>query len=283
MNMVAKGRKTTDGAWGITLARDWKPDWGWSSLSGGYDNSGLRFTFTNDPAPCVQYLVQGDAGYPPAKLILRTGNPSAKPLTVKATLQLQRNNMPDLKEERVLTLAPHAQQDEQIDLDANDPTAHFTLTARVTSAEGTLVYYDRQTSWSRAKERLHWSAEKPKTAPPVDFNFAYYPSTGVMRIAADLNGLPKSAQVEKVTAVICEHWSQQKVKTLDFPLPGFVYGRQEQRVTLPALDGDYDIQLNVTGQNVPPARWSNISNAPGSPGSTRRRDAARPSMPPSPR
>ncbi len=67
MKMAGPGRKTTDGAWRINLCRDWKPDWGWSSLSpaAAYANSGDRFVFTRQGAPVVQYVHDGDPALRP--------------------------------------------------------------------------------------------------------------------------------------------------------------------------------------------------------------------------
>lgn len=45
MNMVENGRKTTDGVWSINLCRDWKNGWEWSSLTGGYPNSGFHYAY----------------------------------------------------------------------------------------------------------------------------------------------------------------------------------------------------------------------------------------------
>ncbi len=251
MGMTATGRKSTDGVWAVNLCRNWKPDWGWSSLTGGYANKGVHVQFTAAPAPAVHYRCQGDPTLPPCTHLLTVANPTQTPLTVTAALHLVRNNMPEVRQERTLTLAPGARQDVALAIDANDPTTRFELTARVASADGQTVFFDRQTKWARAKEPSRWIVGRPKDAPPVDFQFAYYPSRNRLRVVADINGLPKDAQPARVTATVREHWGQQVIKTLDFPLAGFTKGRQELSVDLPPLEGDYEIALAVAGEKTP--------------------------------
>jgi hypothetical protein len=248
---VQPGRKITDGIWAVNLCRNWKPDWAWSSLSGAYPFSGLRFIFTDRPAPAVQVHTEGHPAFPPARHVLTVYNPSPTQLPLKASLSMVRNNMPELRAERDLVLAPG--QTDQLDLPIaeNDPTSVFELSARVTGPAGSPVYYERTTRWRRASERPRWATAKPKEVLPLDFQFAYYPSRNVMRIKADINGLPRQAVPTAVTATIRDHWTRQAVKTVDFPLAGFRNGRQELRFELPPLEGDYDIELKADGQGVP--------------------------------
>ncbi|OGV67639.1 MAG: hypothetical protein A3K19_14655 [Lentisphaerae bacterium RIFOXYB12_FULL_65_16] len=251
MGLVEKGRKTTDGAWAVNLTRNWRPDWAWTSVSGGYANAGLRFRFTRDAAPVVACSSEGDRTFPPAALNLAVSNPSAAPLDVKALLLLVRNNMPELKEEQTLALAAGESKALKLGLDANDPTTRFELTARVTSADGATVYYERQTKWARAKEPCRWVTNKTTEALPIDFKFSYYPSKNAVRIAVDINGLPKDAKLAKVTAAVREHWTRKDVKVIDVPVAEFKDGRQEVRAELPPLDGDYEIVVAGDGEKVP--------------------------------
>lgn len=251
MGMVTPGRKTTDGVWLINLTRDWKPDWGWTSFTGGYANSGIRVIFTTDAVPAVQFLALGDPTFPPAQLLLRLSNPSTKSLAVKAALKLVRNNMPELAQEQTVTLAPGVQQEVKLSLEANDPTTRYDLSAYVSSLDGTVVFYDRQTKWARAKEVLHWVVGKAKNVSPVDFEYAYYPSKNILRVIANITNLPKAAQITKVTAIIRDRSTGKIIKEITFPIVNFKGGMQEQRVTLPSLDGNYEIVLKALGKNVP--------------------------------
>jgi hypothetical protein len=252
LGLAGKDRKTTDGLWAINLTRNWKPDWTWSALGKAYANAGLRCRFVRAGAPAVQCATEGDRAFPPAVHELAVLNPTPAPLPVRALLQLARNNMPELKQEETLTLAPGERKTLRINVEGSDPTTRSELTARVTSADGATTFYDRQTAWARAKEALRWVTTPPKETLPVDVNFAYYPSRNEMRIVLDINGLPRAAQPTGVVAVVREHWTRREVKVAAFPLAGFKDGRQEQRLELPPLAGDYEIVAKASGEGVPP-------------------------------
>ncbi len=251
MGLVTPGRRSTDGVWSVNLCRNWKPDWGWSSLSGAYPHSGPRFTFTTDPAPAVQVRCDGHPAFPPAKHVMSVRNPSDEPLTVNASLEMIRNNMPELRSAEALSLAPGEMKEIALSIPGNDPTTVFDLKARVASADGQVVYYEREVRWNRSPEPPRWVTQKPADAPPVDFRFAYYPTKNAMRIAVDINGLPRDAKLEAVRAVIRDRWTGKDVRVVDFPLPGFKDGRQEQRFDIPALEGEYEIAVSATGEDVP--------------------------------
>jgi len=252
MGLAGQGRKTTDGLWTVNLTRNWRPDWTWSAIATGYANAGLRFRFARAGAPAVQCTCDGDRALPPAAHGVTVVNPGNQPLQAQATLRLVRNNMPEVKQEETLSLAPGESKALRLAVDAADPTTRYELTARVTSADGTAVFYERQTQWARAKEPLRWVTNKPAEVLPVDFGFAYYPSLNSMRILMDINGLPKDSKPDRVVAVVRDHWTRKDVKAVEFPLSGFAEGRQELRFDLPPLAGDYEIVARATGEKVPP-------------------------------
>jgi hypothetical protein len=251
MGTVTKGRKTTDGVWAINATRNWRPDWSWTSLGGGYANSGLPFVFTSEPAPAVQFAWKNDPCFPPAEGTLTISNPSTKPLQLNAVLQTVRNRMPEMKEEKALTLAPGQSETLKQSLTENDPTTYYDQLAQVTSSDGTNIYYKRATQWKRSTEKTRWVTEKPKESAPVDFRFAYYPSKNKMRVAADISGLPKDAKPSNVTATIRTKADKKVVKTVSFPIDQFKDGRQELVFQLPAIEGEFEIALKVEGENAP--------------------------------
>ncbi len=253
LGLAGQDRQTTAGLWTLNLTRNWKPDWTWSALGAGYANAGLRCRFVRTGAPAVQCATEGDRALPPAVHELAVLNPGATPLQVKALLHLQRNNMPELKQEETLALAPGERRTLRLSVEGNDPTTRYELTARVTSTDGATVFYDRQTKWARAKAAQRWVTTPPAAVLPVDFNFAYYPSRNEMRLALDISGLPKEAAPVSVTAVVREHWTRREVKAVDVPLAGFQDGRQELRFDLPPLAGDYEIAAKASGTGVPSA------------------------------
>lgn len=249
MGMVSPGRKTTDGVWTINATRNWKPDWGWTSLTGGYKHDGLRVTFTKEPTPAVRMWFDGHPAWLPHRQVLTLHNPSQQALELTATLDLFRNRMPELKTGGPLTLAPGQSRELAIDIEGNDPTTVFELTADV-AAGGTAVY-GRAIKWNRAAESPRWVVGRPKDVPPVDIQFAYYPSKNHMRLELDINGLATAAKPTRVTATIREHGSQRPIKSLDFPMAGFAHGRQQQSFDLPPLEGEYEIAVRVAGENTP--------------------------------
>lgn len=250
MNTAGAGRKTTDGVWAINLCRDWKPDWGWSSISGGYANKGLRFAFVNTPLPVAQPSFAGSPSFPPATISLAAGNPSKSPLNAKAFIQITRNNMPELKIERELSLKPQGTDSISLALDANDPTTLYEMTMRLSASDGKIVY-ERSTKWGKAKEKPRWITEKPKDAPLIDFNFAYYPSKNVLRLSIDLNGLPKEAKPAKVVTSIRSRLDKTVAKTYEIPIAQFKDGKTETRLEVPDLNGIYEIAVKAEGDSIP--------------------------------
>lgn len=122
--------------------------------------------------------------------------------------------MPELAQEQTVTLAPGVQQEVKLSLEANDPTTRYDLSAYVSSLDGTVVFYDRQTKWARAKEVLHWVVGKAKNVSPVDFEYAYYPSKNILRVIANITNLPKAAQITKVTAIIRDRSNRGRVSKI---------------------------------------------------------------------
>ncbi len=250
MKTAGAGRTTTDGAWEVNLCRDWKPDWGWSSLSGGYANKGLRFLFVKDPVPVAQPTIEGSPHFPPATISLAAANPSSAQLKAKATLLLVRNNMPEIKVERDLDPAPGKTDAVSVALDANDPTTQYELTMRLAAADGKVVY-ERKTQWGKAKAKPRWITEKPKDAPLVDFNFAFYPSKKALRLAVDLNGLPKEGKPSKVVVSVRSRLDKVVAASFEIPAAQFKDGKTEARFELPDLNGVYEIVAKAEGEGIP--------------------------------
>jgi hypothetical protein len=252
MGTTAPGRKTTDGAWAINFTRNWRPDWAWTAISEkGYPNSGLRFVFVKDRAPGVTMASTGILSFPPSTLALSVFNPGGAAMDLKAAIDLTRNNMPAIKETRELRLGAGSGDSLGIKLDVSDPTTIYELQVRVASADGATTFYERSTKWTRARERPRWVTGKPQDAPLLDFSFAYYPTRNAMRIAADINGLPAEAKPDRVVVLVRKAGGGQTIKEVAFPLAGFTDGRQEIRLDLPPLEGDYEIVMTASGENVP--------------------------------
>lgn len=254
MPYVKPGRRTTDGTWRINLTRDWKSPWEWASMSaegGAFAFSGLDFRFAADAVPAVAQVFSADPFVPGFEVVLRLANPSAGPLDVAASLALTRNNMPQLKEEQKVALAPGQAKDVKLAVPKDDPTTRYDLAARVTSADGKTVYYDRAVGWPRGKPYRWVAGGRPAEGKPIDFNFAYYPYANRMRIVADISGLAKDAALKRLRAAVRKAGEKKEVATAEFPPEKFQDGRQEVLLKLPRLDGDYEIALKAEGDKVP--------------------------------
>jgi hypothetical protein len=254
MPCVKPGRRTTDGQWRINLTRDWKSPWEWSSMSGeggALAFSGLVFRFTTEPVPAVLQFFEGVPFRGAFDIHLGIERSPGQAPEVTASLVLTRDNMPTLKEESRLKPDPTSGRLVTIRVPKDDPAKHYTLRARVTSADGTLLF-DREVSWQRG-EPWYWAARgDAATGRPIDFNFAYYPYTRRMRVVADINGLPKDAKLTHLRVAVRKAGEKEEVAVADFPLEKFKDGRQERVILdLSALDGDYEIALKAEGENVP--------------------------------
>ena len=241
---LAPGRRATDGAWGINLCRDWKPDWAWSCLAGGAYAPSTRFTF--DPgAPLVGQEQKGDAQLGELDQALTLSNPGAAPVELLADMLVTRDVMPELHEQRRLTLAPGAR--ETLAVRTNDgSTNRFELKAKVTSGDGAKVYFEREYGWRRGPA-WRWVTAK-KVVPPVDFQFAYYPYANRLRAEVDLTNLPGDAKPEQALLTV-RRKGGEAVKTLAFDK--IVAGKQELTTELPPLSGSYELALALRGEKVP--------------------------------
>jgi hypothetical protein len=267
MPAAGAGRKTTDGTWKINLTRDWKNPWEWSSLSaegGAFAFSGCVFKFVAEGAPAVQVTAAGDPFVAPFEHVMRVHNPSAQALDLVAALSLTRNNMPELREEAPLKLAPGETKEVRLKAPADDPTTHFALRALVRSADSKTVFYDRKTAWPKGKPYTYVAGKKKGEAQPIQFSFAYYPYLNRMRIVADINGLAKDAKLTRLVAIIREREKKKDVKSVEFALDKFNDGRQDVDILFlrgwgqdtdfvpQELKGDYEIAMKGEGEKVPP-------------------------------
>ena len=250
MNTAEPDRSTTDGVWSINLTRNWKNPWQWSSLTGGYAQSGLRFRFVEQGAPAVHFSFEQDAFLPPFSCKLRVHNPSERRMNLNSMLALDRAEMPALRSSKELRLDPGESRSMSLDIPKNDPTTHYELQMRVTAQDSEAVFYDRALSWKRADEPYRW-AVGTRQKPPLDFRFAYYPGQDKMRILADVRGLPEDAGLERVIGIVRTAVKKEEVKTVQFPAAGFEDGLCEREFELPPLDGQYQIALKAEGQDVP--------------------------------
>ena len=257
MPAAGAGRKATDGTWKINLTRDWKNPWEWSSLSaegGAFAFSGCVFKFVAEGTPAVQVTAAGDPFVAPFEHVMRVHNPSGQALNLVASLALTRNNMPELREEAPLKLAPGETKEVRLKAPADDPTTHFALRALVRSADAKTIFYDRKTAWPKGKPYTYVAGKKKGEAQPIQFSFAYHPYNDFLWIVVDINGLAKDARLRRLRAVVREKGTGKEVsRVAEIPVMEFRNGRQELSLELPQLEGEYEIAMKGEGEKVPAA------------------------------
>jgi hypothetical protein len=251
MPAAGKGRKASEGAWKINLTRDWKGPWQWSSLSaapGGFAWTGLRFVFA-ESAPAVQFQADTDPFQANFHGTLTVRNPTDKPMDLQAEMLLDRNRMPEVRAGEKLTVPAGQAKQVVLTCPADDATTRFGLRVRVASADGKTTYYDRKIAWPKAPPLRYvtGAAAKPQA---VSFRYAYYPYRNRMRILADINGLPKDAELAKLTAEVRQRLDKKVVHRAAFDVAGFKDGRQEITADLPPLEGLYELALIPEGKGV---------------------------------
>jgi Family of unknown function (DUF6067) len=180
ISSVAPGRRTTEGEWRINLCRNWKRPWTFTSMFGGDYARGKRFRVERD-VPVVHQLHRKDPFPGWVDSLIDIYNPGRSPMLVDVTQSLRPDAMPDISEHKQVEVAPGATV--RVALEKLDQhSQHFELNQEV--KVGTRVLFSRKTEWERGPQEFHWRiAQNPE--PPLKFDFAFYPSTGKLRVLLD--------------------------------------------------------------------------------------------------
>ncbi|MBA2480229.1 MAG: hypothetical protein H0V44_06175 [Planctomycetes bacterium] len=235
---VDPGRELGSGAWGINLCRDWKEPWAFSSLGGGAFKPSDRFVFSPDAAALTFRSQSGADGRVDEGIVVH--NPSSKPIAVDAEMTIERDLMPALRANERLEIPPGGQK--ELALAVGDKvTRTFIVASTIVSSDG--VNLGSRTSTWTSEGPWSWTAEK-KVVTPMDLRFAYYPSRNRMRLLADVSNFPEKSTLERLSATVRTH-DGPVVSTVVFDR--LVDKRQELEITLPELEGSYDIVLHAEG------------------------------------
>ena len=245
---VAKGRKVTDGTWGINLCRNWKNPWSFSSLGGGAyapkDEVVFRFA---ENVPVIQQRHEADPLGGGVRSILNVR--SAQPASLKVVQRLRRDLMPDvLVEETVVLTAGEAKE---VALKVEDQASKgMTLAMSVASVDGSNLYFGREAGWKTAQGPWAWKAKKVEKLP-MDLQFAYYPYENTLRVMADVSGLPAGAKLEHLLVTVRAKGKPERT-IHSMRMSGFdKNGRAAAEVSLPELEGEYEIAATAAGLDVP--------------------------------
>ncbi|NQT85880.1 hypothetical protein HQ560_03890, partial [bacterium] len=209
---IARDRIASQGSWGINICRNWKQPWAFSSTGGGPYSPTDTFTFSPD-ALAIAHVVRDDVVAGKIDTTLALTNPSDKPVTVKASLEIARDAMPTLAVNETLTVVPG--QTLPLRLKADDQnTKKFALAIRVASPDGKTVHYARQYKWALGKA-WQWTTKK-KEVLPIDFQFTYSPYRKHIQVLVDTGNLPQGAQVDRLAVAVRKKGAPKALKTMTF-------------------------------------------------------------------
>lgn len=251
LSSIAPNRKASEGAWAINLCRNWKQPWAFSSLGGQAYAPGQDLLVRFSPAAlAVHHEHRRDPVSGEVESILSLHNPTATPLTLRATQRLQRDTMPDVLIDEPLYLRPGASEEVVLRVSKEGTTRSMRLNLEVTSSAGQTVHYQRQTAWKVSSGIWAWRTTR-HTKPPIDLQFAYYPYQSQMRLLADVSGLPANAKLDHLQVALRRASKPDEVLTT-FRLDQFDDNRrQAMEFHLGGLDGAYELVATAIGSNVP--------------------------------
>ncbi len=245
LDTIAPGRAATDGEWGMSVCRNWKQPWVFSSTH-GYGGRRGRFRFEEEGV-AVQQRILKDPFERDLDLPVRLLNTGASPRRARVGVRLERNTMPDLTAEEVYTLEPGGT--------ATHPFAHveansdgFVYTVEVADADSGEALFSRSLRWRERRERL-WETV-PVVRKPLELRYAHFPYRGRLRLVVDAGGLDPAARVESLRVDLRPAGAAEPVAGWSFPdiRPGAV---SERVVEAPELDGAYELVLTAAGEGVP--------------------------------
>ena len=236
LSEIAKGRKTTSGTWAISICRDWKTPWIFSSSPGEFNGSDTRFT-VREGAPAIQFKHINDPFSKKVICELTIKNTGAEKLNLDVLMNIKLDAMPEVRVEKKVKIKPL--ETILIPFDASSNTSicdKFDLKVQVNTKDKTL--YARQYKWT-APRKNRWTNIVNKKAE-LDFKFTYYPSKNIIRIKNILRNykgkLPKKLRytvLKKGTATIISQWEVASIDGL------------ETKHQLPELDGEYELILSA--------------------------------------
>lgn len=241
---LAADRPSPSAPWGINLCRNWKEPWGFSSLGGTSYAPTDRFVFTPG-TPAIAVEISGDPFLGELDTAVTIHNPAAAAQSLKASILILRDQMPELRQEQTIEVAGDGQQMVTLK-NADLPSERFEMTVDVTDLGGQPIYR-RQVKWRRGKP-WQWTTTA-KEVLPIEVQFAHYPSTGKLRVRVDVRNLPDDATLQSVTCFV--RATGQTARVAEARFAAFQNGVQEQTIDVPELDGSYELVAVATGEKVP--------------------------------
>ncbi len=252
LSAIAPGRKITEGRWGINVCRDFKAPWAFSSMGNrGYNPADeIVFTFAAADAAAIQVRHDTDPITRNIDATMSLYNPGPRPVELAGQLFMLRDKMPEFSRTAEFVIAPGETKELKLQLE-DLVTSRFELFALV-RGKGGEFHYTRYYRWGPPREP-RWESQK-KQVKPVDFRIAFYPYSGVLRVQADVTGLPKDAALDKMFFAVRPKGSDKPLKSFHLESWEFRDGKCDRMMVLPGpLAGQYEITARTTGTGTPEA------------------------------
>ncbi|MBN2642461.1 MAG: hypothetical protein JXR78_12470 [Victivallales bacterium] len=233
---IVPDRKTTDGVWSISLCRDWKQPWIFSSAPAGFAGADTRFKFVKG-APAIQFEAHGDFTAKQIHGELSLYNPGSKTAELNVFINTELDAMPEVRLNEKVTIEPG--KTVKLPYDARihaGNCGHFDFTIKISGKDG--VHYSRKFNWS-APRPVRWATIE-EVILPFDFEFAYYPYKKLLRVRNLFHNYKKPLPAE-ITYTVSEKASGKVVKSEKVKS---THGL-ESKFKLPELNGEYIVTLTM--------------------------------------
>ena len=233
---IVPDRKITDGVWGISLCRDWKQPWVFSSAPAGFTGADTRFKFVKN-APAIQFEAHGDFTAKQIHGELSLYNPDSKAIALDVLIHSELNLMPEVRLNEKVTIEPGKTVKLPYDARVNAAICdNFDFMIKVSGKDG--VHYSRQFKWAIPRP-VRWATVE-EVVLPFDFELAYYPYKNLLRVRNLFHNYKKNLPAE-VSYTISEKESGKVIKSEKVKA---VHGL-ETRLQLPELKGEYIVTLAI--------------------------------------
>lgn len=245
LSAVDKYRKIDSGHWGISVCRDWKRPWKFSSAPGTFNGSNVVFQFERG-TPGIQFKFTDDPFLKKIKGELNVNNISSTPIVLSAQISTELDVMPRVYLNENLYIPPGKNKTLYFDASKNAANCNeFTFSLNVQSKKKKL--YTRRLKWNTKNQRKYrWDEyAKKENALPFDFEFAYYPYQNNLRIRNIFQSY-KGKLPKNVFYSVIDKESNQEIKKFIIPATK----NEIFNVKLPNLSGEYILKLTLNNQEL---------------------------------
>ena len=225
--------------WGFSCCRDWKNPWRFSCAPADFMGRDVRLTFDKTAPACGFTFAVPPHDQKTIKGTLSLANLSGAAAEYDVDLVTTTDAMPKMELARRVAVAAGAVK--TVDYEAPNlfNSTEYKTVLKVTPAGAARPTYEVPYLWKAPFDAPIWTVSAAEIKP-FDFEFAYYPTKNVLRLAQSLNVAADKAPAS-IGYAIAEKKSGKVIKRVEFP----ARDGHEDLIRLPPLDGDYTITLTV--------------------------------------